>query len=222
MRPEVLRVDLPRVVERPERLGPDALDVPGVEELVREEQEQCSRYAFSGRNAHGSIATDCEARCSRPPRAPGARWTRKRYRSYGRPPKSAAASCDERLQVLHEARRVLVAAPPDRERVRDALHAEVERAVRAALERRVHELVVVAARKTPPRAGSAIEVFQPLGRRKRDLQRLVLPALDVEEQVRAVAVAVRGVEVRRADGQLVGVDAVGNENGRPGGGFLGR
>ena len=58
---------------------------------------------------------------------------------------------DELRQVLHQPVRVLVAGPPDRERVRDALHAEVDRAVGAALEGRVHELVVVAARKTPPR-----------------------------------------------------------------------
>ena len=126
----------------------------------------------------------------------------------------------EPLEVLHEARRVLVAAAPERERVRHAAHGELERAVRPALEGRIHELVVVGGAKGAAARRERDRDFPAAREREAQLLRLVLPAVDVEEEVRAVAVAVRGVEMGGPHAQLVGVDAIGDREETGGFGFL--
>ena len=224
-RPEVLRVDLFRVVERAEGPGTDALHVPRVEELVREEEERvpvrllrAERPRVESHRLRGAVL-EAAARARR-------EVDEEEIALVRNSPEERRRLLDELPQVADEPGGLLVALAPDRERVGDASHAEVDRAVRPALERRVHELVVALGAEDAASRGQCHGGLPALRETERDLLRLVLAALDVEEQKRAVAVGVRGVEVRRAHAQLVGVDAVSDEDqgrrGRGRGRFLRR
>ena len=140
--PEVRGVDLAGVVERAEGLGPDALDVPGVEELVRKEEERVAVGLFGPermgieRDRLGGAMLEPSARACgevNEEEVTLVRQAAEERRGFEHEP----------LEVPREARGVLVAAAPERERMRHAAHGESERAVRPAFERQIHELVVV-------------------------------------------------------------------------------
>src|SRR5581483_8199624 len=105
----------------------------------------------------------------------------------------------------------LVDAAPDGEAVRLVERGELDQLVRADLERAVDQLVVVRgdegvrlARRGVERDGGAPAV----GRVHGDARRASGQCIHIKEEAGAVPEAVRVVEVRGADRQVVGVDAV--------------
>ena len=114
---------------------------------------------------------------------------------------------DDLARVVREPRLVHVPAPPQRDLVGLPERAEAERPVRADLDGRVGELVVVARDEL---ARAALERGRDApARRREDLDRvrLRLAAARVREDRRRVHEPVRPVEVAGAHRQLVRVDA---------------
>ena len=112
-----------------------------------EKRSRASRYAFSGRNACGIERHRLRGAMLEAPARPGRQVDEEEVSLVRQAAEESRGFVDESLEVPDEARRVLVAAAPERERVRHAAHGELERAVRPALEGRVHELVVVGGAK---------------------------------------------------------------------------
>src|SRR5262249_39404525 len=153
-RPELARVVLPAVVERPERLRTNALDHPGVEELVCHQLEQ--RLVRRAGMERPAVREDDRAVAVLQAAAPGRQVDDEGVVLVRKTPEEGALRRDDPLDVLAEPSFVLVPPPPDRDAVRRPLHVERQQAVGSALDRTIDELVVV------PRAESEDVAPAPL------------------------------------------------------------
>ncbi len=210
-RPEQGGVVLLRVVERDEALRLHPLDVPEVEVLVRGEGEEVLPALRVLQ--------------------PDARKEQRRRRRVLEPAAAAVGEVDEEqvalereaseerrlrlddlLQIRGQPLRVGRRVAPHDHLVRHARRGEGERLVRADLERAVDERVVVGRDERAVLLGQGGERAPALGRDDLDHVPAVPEPLVVEEHRRAVEVAVAAVEVAGADGELVRVDPVAEDD----------
>src|SRR5439155_20785359 len=133
---EVALVAPALVVDRAEAPRPDPLDVPGVEELVREEEQDVPVFRLGPEREGGDADRLRRAVLEASTGSRGdvddeeVAWVRQAAEEPRR-------LLGDRAEVADQASRVLVPLSPDREGVLDSANAEPEDAVRAALEWRV-------------------------------------------------------------------------------------
>ncbi len=217
--PEHLRVVLGLVVERSERHGTDALDEPQVEVLVRDEPEEVEVGLLLLEDERARLARR-RVEVLEPAAAARVEVENEDVLLVGqRVAEDRGARLDDLSEVGLQSLGVVVALSPDGDLVRLSERLELEDLDRSRLDGRIDEPVVVgrdervrAERSARDGDAASLEPGRDLPVRRRDEREPhgeVLVAVRVDEEVRSVEVGVRVVEVARADGEIVRVDAIG-------------
>ena len=205
--PEEARVLLPGVVVGDERRGAKALHVPEVQELVGGERQGLlvglAREEGGAPHVEGGAALVLEAAAP-----PVGDVDDEEVPIVGEPAHEPAQVLHDGLQIGGEPGDVQVTTAGDGHLVPLPQGLEGGERVGPDLHRRVAQLVVVTGGEAERPAVEGRGDPPARGRRDEELHRLVHPPLGVQEEVRAVPVAVGAVEVGGAHRGVVGVDAV--------------
>ncbi len=212
--PQAAGVLLGVVAERRQPFGEDALAVPHVEELVRQELEQIEIVVL---RRHGVRRVEIGRRAAVLEAAVGAG---RQHQHEGvvvvrRAAEAAGVGVDDGRQVggqlLGAGDAAGVEAAPHHQASGRTVGAQLVHVDLAHVHRAVEELVEVGGAMTAVAGGRQADVHcpvAPLGRPQRDLVRALAQGVDIEVDGRPVEERVAVVDVAGADGQLVAVDAI--------------